>query len=198
MKHFIGEKIHNLTIIEELKERDKNGSKQWLCKCDCGKTKIYTTSNLNVVKGCGCCKGTHKYSQTKLYKTYQRMKNRCYNKKFPHYEIYGGRGIKICDEWLNDFVAFKDWALSNGYKEGLSIDRINPNGNYEPNNCRWITMFEQASNKRNNIFYTIDGMTKTQTEWCRYYNIPKNNVRKRLEIGWNIKKALTTPIKKKV
>lgn len=195
-KHFVGEKIHSLTIIKELEERNKFGSKQWLCKCDCGNIKVYSTSALNVVKGCGCRKKEHGYSQTKLYKTYQRMKNRCYNKKFPHYEIYGGRGIKICNEWLNDFVKFKDWSLNNGYKEGLSIDRINPDGNYEPNNCRWTTMFEQASNKRNNVFYTINGIIMTQTQWCRFYNIPVTNVRGRLNSGWDIEKALTTPIKK--
>lgn len=141
-------------------------------------------------------KKRHGYSQTKLYRTYQRMKNRCYNKNFPHYEIYGGRGIIVCDEWLNDFVKFKDWALSNGYQEGLSIDRINPNGNYEPFNCRWITMFEQANNKRNNLLFTINGITKTQTQWCRDYNIPVTNVRRRLNSGWSIEEALTIPVKK--
>lgn len=196
MKHFIGEKIYKLTIIEELKERDKYGNRQWLCQCECGNKKIYTTSNLNVVKGCGCAKGKHKCSQTKLYRTYQRMKNRCYRKNYPQYNNYGGRGIKVCDEWLNDFLTFKNWSLENGYKEGLSIDRINPNGNYEPNNCRWITMFEQASNKRNNIFYTINGETKTQAQWCRTYNIPVTNVRRRLNSGWDIETALTKPIKK--
>ena len=196
MKNLIGKKVHKLTIIEELKERDKYGNRQWLCKCDCGNTKIYTTSNLNIVKGCGCAKTKHNYSKTKLYRTYQRMKNRCYNKKFPHYKLYGGRGIKICDSCLNDFSLFKKWALENGYKEGLSIDRINPNGNYEPSNCRWITMLEQANNKRNNLFYTINGETKTQTQWCKIYNIPVTNVRRRLNSGWDIKTALTKPIRK--
>ena len=197
MKYKVGQRINKLIIIEELQEKDKFGNKLWLCKCDCGNSKIYTTSNLKVVKGCGKCRGTHKSSKTKLYKTYQRIKNRCYRKNFPHYNLYGGRGIKMCDEWLNDFETFKKWAINNGYKEGLSIDRINVDGNYEPNNCRWITMFEQASNKRTNVYYTINGQTKTQTEWCRYYNISKNNVRRRLDIGWDIMKALTTPIRKK-
>ncbi len=195
-KYFIGKKIHSLTIIKELEEKSKFGAKQWLCKCDCGNIKIYTSSDLNVVKGCGCRKKTHGYSKTKLYRTYQRMINRCYRKNYPQYDNYGGRGIKVCDEWLNSFVSFKDWALNNGYKEGLSIERINVNKNYEPNNCKWITMFEQASNKRTNIFYTINGITKTQTQWCRYYNIPRTNVRRRLSSGWNIEKALTTPIRK--
>lgn len=141
-------------------------------------------------------KKTHGYSQTKLYRTYYRMINRCYRENYPHYKSYGGRGIKVCDEWKNNFIEFKNWALKNGYKEGLSLDRINFNGNYEPTNCRWITMFEQASNKRNNLCYTIDGIKKTQTEWCRYYNIPVTNVRRRLSSGWAIEKALTTPIRK--
>lgn len=196
MKYKVGQKINKLKIIKKLQERDKFGSIQWLCKCDCGNFKIYTTSNLNVVKGCGHCKGKHNYSNTKLYRTYYRMKNRCYNNKFPHYENYGGRGIKVCDEWLKNFNNFKEWSLNNGYKEGLSIDRINPNGNYEPSNCRWITMLEQANNKRNNLFFTINGITKTEAQWCREYNIPVTNVRRRLSSGWSIEKALTFPIRK--
>ena len=196
MKYKVGQKINKLTIIEKLQERDKFGSIQWLCRCDCSNIKRYTTSNLNIVKGCGKCKGKHNSSKTKLYRTYYRIKNRCYNKKFPNYEIYGGRGIKMCNEWLNDFTKFKDWALKNGYKEGLSIDRINVNGNYEPSNCRWVTMLEQANNKRNNLFFTINGITKTQAQWCKEYNIPVTNVRRRLNSGWSIEKALMTPIRK--
>ena len=196
MKYKVGQKINKLTIIEKLQERDKFGGVQWLCKCDCGNIKTYTTSNLNIVKGCGKCRGKHNSSGTKLYRTYHRMKNRCYNKKFPHYEIYGGRGIEVCDEWRNNFINFYNWAINNGYKENLTIDRINPNGNYEPSNCRWITMFEQANNKRNNLFFTINGITKTQAQWCREYNIPVTNVRRRLSSGWSIEKALTTPIRK--
>ena len=138
----------------------------------------------------------HGYSRTKIYRTYQRMKNRCYNPNFPHYEIYGGRGIKVCDEWLNDSLAFIMWSFENGYQEGLSIDRIDPNGNYEPSNCRWITMNEQANNKRNSLFFTINGIKKTQAQWCREYNIPVNNVQRRLKMGWDIEKALKTPRRK--
>lgn len=135
-------------------------------------------------------------SYNPIYKAYRRMINRCYYKKTCHYDIYGGRGIIVCDEWKNDYFSFKKWAIENGYKIGLSLDRIDTNGNYEPSNCRWITMEEQANNKRNNLFYTINGETKTQAQWCRYYNIPVTNVRRRLSSGWSIEEALTIPVKK--
>ena len=142
----------------------------------------------------------HGMSYSKIYSTWQRIKNRCYRENFPHYKSYGGRGIKVCDEWLdkeNGFINFKNWAFNNGYKDGLSIDRINVNGNYEPSNCRWITMKEQASNKRTNIFYTINGKTMTQTQWCEYYNIPRTNIRRRISSGWSVLDAYTKPIRKK-
>lgn len=142
----------------------------------------------------------HGMSYSKIYSTWQRIKNRCYRKNFSHYKSYGGRGIKVCDEWLdkeNGFINFKNWAFNNGYKDGLSIDRIDVNGNYEPSNCRWITMKEQASNKRTNIFYTINGKTMTQTQWCEYYNIPRTNVRRRISSGWSVLDAYTKPIRKK-
>lgn len=96
----------------------------------------------------------HGYSKSKLYKILNGMKNRCYNKNAYNYSYYGGRGITICDDWLNDFMTFYDWAINSGYKEGLSIDRIDVNGNYEPNNCRWKTSKQQCNNKRNNIKLT--------------------------------------------
>lgn len=198
-KHYIGEKINHLTILEKLEEKDKYGNKLWLCKCDCGNITKLNSSALANVKGCGCKIDNikHNMSKTKLYRSWNRMKNRCYAKSMACYELYGGRGIKVCDEWKNNFLSFKEWALNNGYKENLSLDRINVDGDYEPNNCRWITMFEQASNKRTNVFYTINGITKTQTQWARYYNIPITNLRRRLSSGWNIEDALTKPIKKR-
>lgn len=99
------------------------------------------------------------------------MKTRCSNPKYEHFASYGGRGIKVCDEWRNDFQSFHDWAMSNGYKEGLTIDRIDVNGNYEPSNCRWASAKEQSKNKRNTLFVTHKGITKTLIEWAEITGI---------------------------
>lgn len=137
---------------------NKNGRALWLCKCECGNMKIVVGNSLvnKLTTSCGCNnkvkarerKIKHNMSYTKLYKVWQGMKTRCYNKNFVYYCNYGGRNIKICDEWLNDFVLFYNWATNNGYEEGLTIDRINNDGNYEPSNCRWITRAEQNRNQR--------------------------------------------------
>jgi len=141
IKHLIGKKYNRLTIISEI-ELKKYEPKKVLCRCDCGKEKIIVLSN--IIKGksktCGCMQGmsTHKLSEHRLYDTWTNMKQRCLNPKNKKYNSYGGRGIKICNEWLNDFMNFYNWAMANGYKKGLTIDRINNDGNYEPLNCQWI------------------------------------------------------------
>ena len=109
----------------------------------------------------------HNLSRSRINKIYLAMKNRCYCKTSDRYSYYGGRGIKICDEWLADFMNFYNWAMANGYREDLTIDRINVNGNYEPNNCRWIKQIEQNRNKRNNILYK----GKCLAEWIRALKI---------------------------
>ena len=134
---------------------------------------------------------------TRLYEIYNNMKTRCLNPNCPSYYNYGGRGIKICKEWLLDFGAFRSWALANGYRENLTIDRIDVNGNYEPNNCRWATAKVQANNTRSNHLETIDGVTKDLTEWAEFYGINIKTVRDRLLRGWDLKRALTTPADQK-
>ena len=134
---------------------------------------------------------------TRLYRIWGNMKSRCYNVHVTHYERYGGRGIKVCDEWKNDFKAFYDWSMSNGYTDNLTIDRINNNGNYEPLNCRWVTVKEQSINRSNNHHVAIDDEIKTLSEWCEIYNINYKTVRDRLKRGWNYKDALTIPVKTK-
>jgi allantoicase len=117
------------------------------------------------------------------------MKQRCYYSNHISYPTYGGRGITICDEWKNDFKAFYDWAIANGYQDDLSIDRIDVNGNYDPNNCRWATNREQSRNKSQTRYVTLMGKTKTITDWCKDLNIPYHRVHYRLRKGLSIEEA---------
>lgn len=131
---------------------------------------------------------------TRLYRIYNNMKTRCYNENAQHYHRYGGRGIKICNEWLEDFSNFKKWSMENGYSNNLTIDRINNNGNYEPSNCRWVNIKTQANNTSSNVIITINDKTKTLTEWCTSIGISYKTVRDRLKRGWNIEDALFKPV----
>ena len=132
----------------------------------------------------------------RLYSIWYNMKMRCYNENSNDFKYYGGRNIKICNEWLNDFKVFREWATNNGYKENLTIDRIDNNKNYEPSNCKWITIKEQQWNKRNTIYCELDGEIKSLPELCDKYKIKEDIVYRRLEYGWDIKKALIEPPKK--
>lgn len=189
----IGKKFGKLTVIEEVQKRSKNGHKQYKCICDCGNIKIVRGDTLKngSSRSCGCSQGVmHGYSKSKLYKILNGMKNRCYNKNAYNYSYYGGRCITICDDWLNDFMTFYDWAINSGYKEGLSIDRIDVNGNYDPNNCRWKTSKQQCNNKRNNIKLTYKGKTQTLSQWADELGINYNTVATRYHRGWETKDIL--------
>ena len=131
----------------------------------------------------------------KLYKIRTKMIERCTNPNCDRYKDYGGRGIKICDEWLNDYDSFVDWSKMNGYKEGLSIDRIDNNGNYEPSNCRWITKREQNRNKRTNKMVTYKGETKPLIVWCEELGLKYDPIHNRLEKRWDVEKAFTKPLR---
>ena len=119
---------------------------------------------------------THGATKTRLFKIWEGMKERCYRAKHPHYKDYGGRGIEICKSWM-DFLTFRDWALSSGYSENLTIDRVDVNGNYEPGNCRWIPLSEQAKNTRRNHYVTVNGETMILSECSQKYGIPKSTLR---------------------
>lgn len=145
-----GQRFGRLTVLE--RAGSNKGHALWLCQCDCGKTIIaYGNDLMRRQKSCGCIrreKSTkHDGYKMRLYSIWKAMKNRCYRPTFKHYDRYGGRGITVCDAWIHDFAAFQSWALSHGYTDSLTIDRINNDGNYCPDNCRWITMKEQAQNR---------------------------------------------------
>lgn len=193
-----------LTAIKSL-GRKKGKHLYWLCKCDCGKFIEVRKDSLTrgLTHSCGCLIGEvakqlytkHNLYQSRLYKIYQGMKMRCYNPKNPRYNVYGARGIKVCEEWLTDFLNFYNWALKNGYNDNLSIDRINVNGNYEPTNCRWATDKEQAINTRRNHIIEYKGQQKTISEWAGIYNLAPSVLGARIRLNWDIEKALNTPVK---
>lgn len=168
MEHIdlVGQRFGRLTVVSQAAS-DRFHHIRWNCLCDCGKIKVVLSNSLRYgkTKSCGCIQrekvaqrnSTHNSSKTYLYNVWCAMKSRCYNSNDTHYKYYGARGISVCEEWKDDFVAFQKWAYENGYFEDktakgkniLTIDRIDTNGNYKPSNCRWITTAEQNRNKRN-------------------------------------------------
>ena len=167
-----------------------------VCKCDCGKVISIMTSKLTrgITISCGCLLGanlkTHGKSGTRLYTIYRNMLNRCkYNT--PKNKNYAGRGIKVCEEWKSSFDSFHKWAIGNGYADNLSIDRIDPNGNYEPSNCRWIPMLLQAKNKRNTHNITINGETMCLTDLAKKAGVERSKIYYRLKAGWSLERALS-------
>lgn len=133
-----------------------------------------------------------------LYITWFNMKQRCYNSKNNVYKYYGNRGILICDEWKDSYESFKNWSLKNGWKQGLTIDRIDVNGNYEPSNCRWSTRQIQANNTTRNKYLTYNNQTKTVTEWEQELGTSKDFLAKRLRKGWSVDKIFETPSQRKI
>jgi len=136
-------------------------------------------------------------SENRLYRIYKAMKSRCYNKNAPNFPDYGGKGIYVCDEWLNNYDAFCKWSLENGYNDTLSIDRIDNNGCYSPDNCRWADRFTQQRNTSRNKYIVINGISKTISEWCELYDINLHTFYGRIREGWSELDALTYPSKGK-
>ena len=134
-------------------------------------------------------------SRSRLKRIWRKMKERCYNTKVDNYHRYGGRGITVCDEWKDNFQAFYDWSMANGYADDLTIDRIDNDGNYEPGNCRWATMKEQANNKSNNVRITYKGKTQDIKQWSEELGIAYTTLFIRIQNGWPVEKAFFEPIK---
>lgn len=198
-----GQRFGRLTVIE--RAGSQWGHRTWKCVCDCGKVTIVTSSHLQngMTTSCGCyqkqvakeANTTHALTKTRLHSIWANMIQRCTNIKASGYLDYGGRGITVCDVWRNDFKEFYDWALVNGYDDTMTIDRIDVNGNYCPDNCRWTTKLKQANNKRNNRMLTFGGSTHTLAEWSDITGIKQATLFARLKKGWTIERALTTPTK---
>ena len=202
-KSVIGKKFNRLTVIGEY---SKNKRVIRHCLCDCGNETDVTLDKLvrGHTKSCGCLAKevvgnqfrTHGMSKTRLFGIYTKMVRRCYVPEESCFKFYGAKGIKICDEWRNDRTKFFDWALSNGYHDDLSIDRINVYGDYEPSNCRWATAKEQTRNKRNNRYLTYQGKKQIISDWARELNINPTTLQNRLKRGWSVEKALSHPVHK--
>lgn len=202
-----GQRFGRLTVLNIAhRKRDAQGDVRifWLCKCDCGNTCIVRRSQLRSgsTKSCGCLSRelsssrnkTHGLYGTKIYKIWSGMKSRCRYSSCQDYKYYGGKGITYCEEW-NDFTSFYEWAIENGYQDGLSLERINVKGNYEPSNCKWVTLREQRYNLTKSLKYTINEKTKCLAEWCEIYNVPYQTVYKRIKKqNLDIHEALTKPI----
>jgi len=201
---YTGQKFNKLTVVEFVER--KKGYMYWLFACDCGGTRVARIDHVRSgdTKSCGCLintdKITHGETDSRLYSIYGHMKARCLNKKDKAYVRYGGRGITICDEWCNNFIVFRDWALANGYSDELTIDRQDNNGNYEPSNCRWATNIEQSNNRRSNRLITYKGTTLNVAQWAEKQGISRAALYARLRRGMPIGRALTLeqrPNKKK-
>lgn len=192
-EQMINKKFGKWLVLQRTEERDSHGSVKYLCKCECGKEKLVDGYSLRsgISKYCIDCKNHRRYGKKKNKRIniiYNGMKARCYNSNTPEYKNYGGRGIKICDEWLDNYWNFENWAINNGYKNNLSIDRINNDENYEPNNCRWATRIQQQNNTRNNKFVIYKGERKTIAEWSRIIGVSSSCLSYRLK-NWDIEKA---------
>ncbi|MBB6446465.1 hypothetical protein [Bacillus benzoevorans] len=192
-----GKHFGRLIVIEY--SHFSGGKAYWKCLCECGNEKLVRGDHLKSLKiiSCGCFHkettsnrfSTHRKSDTRLFSIWSGIKNRCFNPNEPTYKDYGGRGITVCEEWL-EFIPFYGWAIHNGYSDNLTIDRIDNNGNYDPSNCKWSTKTEQSRNRRSNVKVTIDGETKTLTEWAEISGLAISTLRNRYIKGIRGKKLI--------
>jgi hypothetical protein len=192
-----GMKFGKLTAIKPVNEKLGWGHhKRWICNCECGNTTIVSSDHLTKgdTKSCGC--RNHGKSKTRIFGIWTHMKSRCHVPTDDQYYRYGGRGIKVCDEWYKDFMKFYNWSIANGYSDELSIDRIDNDKGYCPENCRWATTKIQANNTSRNKYVTYNGETHTIAEWSDVIGIKQNTLTYRLRRGWSIERALTEKVNK--
>lgn len=202
-----GQKFGRLKVLN-YEGRNAQRIQFWKCKCNCGNETIVRSSNLKsgTTKSCGCLKSdiatkrnienaTHGKSKERIYNVWAGMKSRCNYEKDDSYAHYGGRGIKVCEEWDNSFQNFNQWAMRNGYEDHLSIDRIDNDGDYEPINCRWATDLEQHNNRSDNRHITYKGETLTIADMARKHKMKYNILFRRIKRGWSVERAIEQPIK---
>lgn len=193
----IGKKFGMLTVLEECEERTKHNQKIYKCQCDCGNITNVRGYKLRsgYTKSCGCLRHKpyaikHGKRHTRLYTIWLNMNNRCCNKNAKRYDDYGARGIMVCDEWQADFMNFYNWAMDNGYRDDLTIDRIDNDKGYSPVNCRWATIKEQANNTRSNVLLTYEGKTQTMMQWSEELGIPYGTIKTRHRKNWTDEECL--------
>ena len=199
-----GKRYGRLTVLHEAINSIKKGV-VWMCKCECGALKEISPYELKIGKtiSCGCYRNdiikrnmtTHGLSSNKsTYTVWRKMKERCLKESCPSFKNYGGRGIKICDDWIKDFKSFHSWCLLSGYKKGLFIDRIDNNGDYEPKNCKWSSYKQQNRNRRSNRYVTYKGERRTFAEWCEMLNISYSRTHQRFhKYGWTLVESFEKP-----
>lgn len=200
---YTGEKFGKWTVIGKAPNHITRGGypvSMWDCVCECGTRRAVRGNDLRLGKSvsCGCSLAEnpaarkHGAAGSHLYKVYYGMKARCYNPNNKNYKHYGGRGVEICEEWRS-FEAFAEWADKSGYAEGLTIERKDVNEGYCPQNCCWITQKEQTRNKRNTVYITAQGETKTLLEWAKQLNVPASMLKARQARGWTDEEIISIP-----
>lgn len=200
-----GQKFGKLFVVKRC--GSANGQALWLCRCDCGNMSTVRGYQLRhgLIYTCGKCEKNHGKithgmtveKEARIYRTWINMKDRCGNPKYIGYHNYGGRGITVCPEWVGKggFERFYEWAMENGYNDALTIDRIDGEKGYCPENCKWSTTAEQSLHKRTNRIIEIGGRTQTITEWSREYGMRTDTVAYRIKHGMSAIEALTMPLR---
>jgi hypothetical protein len=192
-----GRRFGKLTVISSQPKPKglcgRNANQYWLCHCDCGNSVVVRgDAILRGQESCGCVNATHRQSRTPIYRVWQGMKARCTNPNSTAYSCYGGRGITICTRWLRSFEAFFA-DMGGGYRPGLELERMDNDGPYAPENCRWATRHEQMSNTRGNHYLTHNGISLTVTQWASVLGVRVGLLRNRLHMGWPVDRTLTEP-----
>jgi len=195
------ERHGRLVCIGKDPDRDQ---RYYLYKCDCGNMKSIIKSNVErgATISCGCylkanrtnVHRTYGFSHTRIDNIYKTMIARCHHEKCKSYRNYGAKGIAVCDEWRKDKTAFFKWAFANGYREDLTIDRIDPTKGYSPENCRWADYITQNNHRKSNRFIEIDGESHTIAEWSRISGIKQGTIQHRISHGWNNRDAVYKPV----